>query len=455
MSTHKQLTLGLFGFGVVGEGLYKILKQTPSLNASIKRIVIKHLDKKRNAPEEIFTQLADEVLNDDSINVIVELIDDADAAYYIVTEALKKGKAVVSANKKLIAEHLEELLALQKKYNVPFLYEASTCASIPVIRNLEEYYDNDLLHSISGIVNGSTNFILSKMFNEGLEFVEALLQAQQLGFAESNPSLDILGNDAVNKLTILLVHAYGIVAKPTSLLYNGIQNIQLQDAKVANEKEYKIKLIARAIKLNNGKIATYLLPQFVTADTQLYNVENEYNGVVIESGFSDKQFFYGKGAGSFPTASAVLSDISALRYDYKYEYKKRSPTTANPECHVELVETYANKDSNANQQISPSVRNDIPKGFVANELSNNYYLKVYVSYDNLKAVQKDAFEWIEEFHSGQQRSYFVGVIHAEKLLKDDWWKQHGVSLILTTEPIIENIDYRDIQKRSLELAGVL
>lgn len=418
MSTHKQLTLGLFGFGVVGEGLYKILKQTPSLNASIKRIVIKHPDKKRNAPGEIFTQLADEVLNDDSINVIVELIDDADAAYYIVTEALKKGKAVVSANKKLIAEHLEELLALQEKYNVPFLYEASTCASIPVIRNLEEYYDNDLLQSVSGIVNGSTNFILSKMFNEGLEFVEALLQAQQLGFAESNPSLDVLGIDAVNKLTILLVHAYGIVTKPTSILFNGIQNIQLLDAKVANEKAFKIKLVAKAAKLKNGKIAAYLLPQFVTIDTQLYNVENEYNGVVIESGFSDKQFFYGKGAGSFPTASAVLSDISALRYAYKYEYKKKYQS-------------------------------------VENELSNNYYLKVYVSYDNLKAVQKDAFEWIEEFHSGQQRSYFVGVIHAEKLLKDDWWKQHGVSLILTTEPIIENIDYRDVQKRSLELAGVL
>lgn len=301
---------------------------------------------------------------------------------------------------------------------MPFLYEASTCASIPVIRNLEEYYDNDLLHSVSGIVNGSTNFILSKIFNEGLEFVEALLQAQQLGFAESNPSLDVLGIDAVNKLTILLVHAYGIVTKPTSILFTGIQNIQLQDAKVANEKEFKIKLVAKAAKLKNGKIAAYLLPQFVTADTQLYNVENEYNGVVIESGFSDKQFFYGKGAGSFPTASAVLSDISALRYDYKYEYKKKYQS-------------------------------------VENKLSNEYYLKVYVSYDNLKSIQKEAFEWIEEFHSGQQRSYFVGVIHAEKLFKDDWWKQHGVSLILTPDPIIENIDYREVQKRSLELAGVL
>ena len=162
-TTGKELVIGLFGFGVVGEGLYKVLKQTPSLNTSIKRIVIKHPDKKRNAPENIFTQLADEVLNDSAINVVVELIDDADAAYYIVTNALKKGKAVVSANKKLIAEHLDELIQLQEQYGVPFLYEASVCGSIPVIRNLEEYYDNDLLQSIHGIVNGSTNYILTKI----------------------------------------------------------------------------------------------------------------------------------------------------------------------------------------------------------------------------------------------------------------------------------------------------
>lgn len=415
--SNKKLTIGLFGFGVVGEGLYKVLKQTSTLNATIKRIVIKHPEKKRNAPNDIFTILADEVLNDESINVVVELIDDADAAYYIVTNALKKGKAVVSANKKLIAEHLNELLALQEKYNVPFLYEAAVCASIPVIRNLEEYYDNDLLHGISGIVNGSTNFILSKIFNDGVEFTEALLQAQQLGFAESNPSLDVLGIDAVNKLTILLLHAYGIITKPNKILYCGIQNIKQQDAAIAAQRKYKIKLVAHAGKLQNGKIASFLLPQFVEDNHQLYNVENEYNGVVIESGFADKQFFYGKGAGSFPTASAVLSDISALRYNYKYEYKKK----------------------NASQE---------------NELTYNYYLKVYVSYDNLEAVRKDDFEWIEEFHSGQSRSYFVGVINAEKLLKNDWWKKYGISLVLLPNPILESIDYKKIQKKSLELAGV-
>ncbi|MBD0331083.1 MAG: homoserine dehydrogenase, partial [Chitinophagaceae bacterium] len=143
---HKKLTIGLFGFGVVGEGIYQVLQQTPTLNAAIKRICIKHSYKKRNAPQDLFTTDYGDILNDDEINVIVELINDASEAYKIVTTALKKKKLVVSANKKLVAEHLQELIELQQQYDTSFLYEAAVCGSIPVIRNLEEYYDNDLLY---------------------------------------------------------------------------------------------------------------------------------------------------------------------------------------------------------------------------------------------------------------------------------------------------------------------
>src|SRR5690606_23107395 len=195
---------------------------------------------------ELFTVYPEILLSDSSINVIVELIDDADAAFEITKKALKAGKAVVSANKKMIAEHLPELLLLQQEYNTPLLYEAACCASIPVIRNLEEYYDNDLLQGISGIVNGSTNYILTKVFREQLGFEEALLQAQYEGFAESDPSLDIEGTDAVNKLTILLAHAYGITTSPQQLLHTGIQNLHGQDAVFAQEKGYEIKLVAYA-----------------------------------------------------------------------------------------------------------------------------------------------------------------------------------------------------------------
>src|SRR6266542_315031 len=322
MGTDKKLVIGLFGFGVVGEGLYRVLHQTPSLKAEIRKVCIKHPNKKRNGPAELFTTNKDELLYDNEINVIVEVIDDADAAFDIVRTAFKNGKSVVSASKKMIAEHLPEILGLQKETGLPFLCEAAACASIPVIRNLEEYYDNDLLHSIKAIVNGSTNFILTKIFEDNLDFKQALLLAQQLGFAESDPTLDVEGHDALNKWVFLLTHAYGIVEQPSNILFNGIQNIHSSDAKVAREKNYNIKLVAQAKKLVNGKVAAFVLPQFVDQKDHLSFVKYEYNGVVIESGFADNQFFYGKGAGSFPTASAVLSDIAALRYQYKYEYKK-------------------------------------------------------------------------------------------------------------------------------------
>src|SRR6516162_4514704 len=196
MEAHKQLTIGLFGFGVVGEGLYRVLQQTPSLKANIKKVCIKNPGKKRNAPPELFTTDKNVLLNDPEINVIVEVINESEPAFEIVSTALKNGKEVVSASKKMIAEHLPDLLGLQKQTGQSFLYEAAACASIPVIRNLEEYYDNDLLHSLKAIVNGSTNFILTKMFEENLSFKDALLLAQQLGFAESDPSLDVDGWDA-------------------------------------------------------------------------------------------------------------------------------------------------------------------------------------------------------------------------------------------------------------------
>src|SRR5215813_13827437 len=214
METHKQLVIGLFGFGVVGEGLYRVLQQTPSLKASIKKVCIKNPGKKRNAPDALFTTDKDLLLNDPDINVIVEVINESEPAFEIVSTAMRNGKDVVSASKKMIAGHLKELLQLQQQTGRSFLYESAACASIPVIRNLEEYYDNDLLHAIKAIVNGSTNFILTKIFEDALDFKQALLLAQQLGFAESDPTLDVEGFDALNKWIFLLTHAYGIIEEP-------------------------------------------------------------------------------------------------------------------------------------------------------------------------------------------------------------------------------------------------
>lgn len=418
MNYHQPLTIGLFGFGVVGEGIYHVLRQTPSLHATIKKVCIKHPEKKREAPADLFTTNYEELLNDPQINLIVELIDDAEEAYTIVTTAFKRGKSVISANKKLIAEHLHELIALQAEHQVSFLYEAAVCGSIPVIRNLEEYFDNDLLQSISGIVNGSTNYILTRL-GEGLTYAEGLLEAQQKGFAESNPTLDVEGYDAANKLTILLAHAYGIIAEPKAVLRQGISRLHAKDAAYAGEKGYKIKLVAQARKLSDGKVAAFVLPQFVKSDSQLFNVANEYNGVIIESKLADKQFFYGKGAGRYPTSSAVISDVSAFSYSYQYEYKKLK-------------------------------RQD------KNVLTHNFYLDVFVSFPAWTDVNKWDFEEVSEYHSTAERQYIRGIIHAEKLRAAAWFDDPGVSIILQPDALIEkeSIVAQSIRKVSLQLAGV-
>lgn len=181
----KQISIGLFGFGCVGQGLYDVLNGSKGFKASIEKIAIKDPSKKRTLDEKYFTTDHNEILNNPAINTIVELIDDADAAYKLVTTALKSGKNVVTANKKMLAFHLQELVELQKEHNASLLYEASACGSIPIIRNLEEYYDNDLLSSVSGIFNGSSNFILSKIFQQGWDYTTALKTAQDLGDRKS------------------------------------------------------------------------------------------------------------------------------------------------------------------------------------------------------------------------------------------------------------------------------
>lgn len=411
MSMQNKLNVGLFGFGVVGESLWQVLQSNESLNAEIARVCIKHPDKSRSAPAGLFTTDAADILTDDSINVVVELIDDADAAWAIVSAALKGGKAVVSANKKMIAAHLPELLQLQREHNVPMLYEAACCASIPVIRNLEEYYDNDLLKSVSGIVNGSTNYILTKIAEAGASFGDALKEAQDKGFAESDPSLDVSGRDAVNKLSILLAHAYGILANPDELTYSGIDSIDVHDSWYAREKGYTIRLVAHAHKLQNGRVAAFVLPQFTTGDNHLYHVKNEYNGVIVESGLADKQFFNGKGAGGFPTASAVISDLSALRYNYKYEYKK----------------LYNQKPG---------------------RLTSDFLLHVYVSAPSGTSIPGGNFERITEWWGNAERTYITGVISFAKLANADWWRKSEVSLIVL--PVgVEEVAVRKVANRKL------
>lgn len=389
----KKINIGLFGFGVVGEGIYKVLEEKPQLNAAIKKIVIKDNSKSRNAPSELFSTNADDILNDDEINVVVELISDADAAHEIIIKAFNKGKHVVSANKKLIADHHKELLDLQAKNNVSFLYEASVCGSVPIIRNLEEYFDNDLLNYVSGIVNGTTNYILTKMANENESYQDALKAAQESGFAEADPTADVEGFDASSKLAIITLHAFGKKIDVEQVIRKGITSLKVEDFKYAKEKNYTIKLIANS-KINHqtGEITSTVLPTFVELNKTIALVNNEYNGVLIGSSLSDEQFLYGKGAGRFPTSSAVLSNISALKYDYQYSIRK-----------------YENKEEGVFNQTGKK--------------------RIYIGFENQSDDVSNIFDEIEERYQSKNYNHIVGVIDIEKLKQKEIIENPKLSII--------------------------
>ena len=237
MNSRGVLNIGLFGFGTVGRGLYDVLEETRLKEARIKRVCVRDITKERGVKAD-FTDNPEDIFNDPDINLVVELIDDAEASYTIVKRALEAGIPVVTGNKKMLAYHLEELIEIQRQKQVPLLYDASACGSIPVIRNLEEYYDNDLLVSVKGILNGSSNFILSKIFNENMSYPAALRLAQELGFAESDPSLDIDGFDSLFKLIIITMHAFGRYVSPEKIFVYGISQMKDDDIRFATENIY-------------------------------------------------------------------------------------------------------------------------------------------------------------------------------------------------------------------------
>ena len=370
---NKQLVIGMFGFGNVGRGLYDVLNTISSNEAVIKRICVRDITKERGV-EADFTDKPDYIFNDEDINLIVELIDDAEAAYHIVKRALQSGRSAVSGNKKMLAHHLPELIELQQKHNVALLYDASACGSIPVIRNLEEYYDNDLLVSVKGILNGSSNFILSKIFNENYSYDVALRRAQELGFAESDPTLDIGGWDSLFKLIIITVHAFGCYVAPEKIFTYGISSMNDNDIRFANEKE-------RRYKLDNGKIIMSVMPQLISREKYIYSVEDEFNGVVIKGKFYDKQFMFGRGAGGHPTGSAVLSDITACFYNYRYEYKRMF-------------------------------------GHAPVEFTNDVVVRVYLRYQNAEDRALFDFESIEEQYISSDYQYVIGHISLANLHKN-------------------------------------
>lgn len=375
------INIGLYGFGTVGQGIYQVIGRAVNAHAEIKRICVRNLSKKRNVevPEGIVTDDENAILEDPSINLIVEVVDNAEASYRIVSSALKKGIPVVSGNKAMIAKHLPELIELQRKHNTALLYDASSCGSIPVIRNLEEYYDNDLLLEVKGILNGSSNYILSRVFDHNEEYSDALRRAQELGFAESDPSFDIEGFDSLFKLIIITVHAMGVYVAPEKIFTYGISSISAFDIQYAREKRMKIKLVAQVVKISDRSFTMFVMPEFVSPSKYIYSVDDEYNGVVIRGECYDRQFMFGKGAGSLPTASSILSDVMARRHGYRYEYKKMH--------YLELP-----------------------------EYTTNVELTVYLRYSDPQLLKTLPFIRIREKYTSETANYVMGTIMLSELI---------------------------------------
>lgn len=395
----SNIKIGLFGFGVVGQGVYEVIRKSKNAHAEIVKICVHDLTKPRRVevPASLLTDKAEDILNNPEINLIVEVINNAEDAFSIVKTALEKGIPVVSGSKAMLAKHLPELIELQKKHNVALLYDASSCGSIPVIRNLEEYYDNDLLLEVKGILNGSSNYILSRVFDHKEPYENALRKAQELGFAETDPSFDIEGYDSLFKLVIITMHALGTYVAPEQIFTYGISTIHDSDIQYAREKGVKIKLVAQVVKVSEEHFTMFVMPEFVGPNKYIYSVDDEYNGVVIRGECYDRQFMFGKGAGSLPTASSILSDVMARLHDYRYEYKKQN---------------YLQK---------PDYTTDIT-------------LKIYVRYSQTNILHVLNFDAIHEQYISSESNYVIGDIKLSELLaKRD--QLHAKDLFIANIPI--------------------
>jgi len=309
------INIAIFGYGTIGSGVVEVLGTN---GESIKkragdRINIKYILDLREFPgDPIMEKLVHDVniiLEDPEIKIVVEVMGGVEPAYTFVKKALLKGKSVVTSNKELVAKHGAELLDLAKERNLNFLFEASVGGGIPIIRPLNQSLTADEIVEITGILNGTTNYILSKMSEEGLDFDTALKDAQNMGYAERNPAADIEGHDSCRKIAILSSLAFGMQVDFEDIYTEGITHITATDIKYAKAIGARIKLFASSIRENDEKVYAMVAPVMIKANHPLYSVNDVFNGIFVRGNVIGDVMFYGSGAGKLPTASAVVADI--------------------------------------------------------------------------------------------------------------------------------------------------
>ena len=309
------VSVAILGHGVVGSGVAEILlTHKQKLFASVgEEIYIKHVLDLREFPDspisDRFTKNFEDIVNDIDVRVVVEVMGGVNPAYDFVKRCLLAGKSVVTSNKELVATHGAELLSIAKDNNTNFLFEASVGGGIPIIRPMNQCLVANNVNEVAGILNGTTNFILTKMINEGMDFDTALKIAQDLGYAERNPEADVEGHDACRKICILASLAYSKHIYPDAVHTEGITKITLDDVKYAAIWGGVIKLIGKVKKLDKDMIDIVVAPMFVPNNSQLSSIEDVFNGIMVRGDCTGDVVFYGKGAGKLPTASAVVADV--------------------------------------------------------------------------------------------------------------------------------------------------
>ncbi|MBA3070703.1 MAG: homoserine dehydrogenase [Nitrospirae bacterium] len=311
------INVGIIGFGTVGTGTAKILlenkdviSQRIGFDINLKKIADLDIKKSRGIklPEGILTANADEILNDPEINIVIELIGGIHPAKELILKAIRNKKHVVTANKALIATEGNEILAEAEKHGVEIGFEASVAGGIPIIKILKEGLIANRILAVYGIINGTSNYILTKMTDEGIEFSDALKEAQRLGYAEADPTYDIEGIDSAHKLAILASLAYNIPLSFNDVYKEGITRITSQDIGFAGEMVYKIKLLAIA-KASDGKVELRVHPTMVPKDYLISKVDGVFNAIYVQGDAVGDTLYYGRGAGDMPTGSAVVSDV--------------------------------------------------------------------------------------------------------------------------------------------------
>lgn len=309
------INVAIMGYGTVGSGVAEILvshKESLAKRAK-EEMNIKYILDIRDFPgdplEEKFIKDFNLILNDDEVKVVVEVMGGLHPAYDFVKQCLEKGKSVVTSNKELVAAKGAELLQIAQDNNVNFLFEASVGGGIPIIRPMSQCLAANEVVEVAGILNGTTNFILTKMIREQMSFEDALALAQKLGYAEKDPTADVEGLDAVRKICILASLAYGKHVYPDNIHTEGISKITLADVAYASAWGGVIKLIGSVKKLDDGRIDIFVAPMILRNDSQLAGVDDVFNGIMVRGDSTGDVVFYGKGAGKMPTASAVVADV--------------------------------------------------------------------------------------------------------------------------------------------------